>query len=373
MEQLDARVLAAADLAVERLEFPSSSTDDPTVEVGLEVRNRGDAAAGPFELTIGLTLDRIIGNEDDVVFSTEQVGSLAAGYSISAAVTHDVPAGIPHGRYFAFLAAEPAMGDANPDNNSIITAQRVFRSGDDTGLIAVRGGGLLILPGDETPRPADHTHIGRFMASTRALRGGFVISNIGEGALDITSVRIEGAGAASFAVTKRPASVLLPQQTTRMVLSFDPIGRGLHNARVVIESSSPDQPSYEFAIRGRGIRPGEVRLTLGDKVIALEGETVGNLTRLSEWTGQGAPTFTITNTGPRKVFLAGATITPYGVPPYQTHPRFVVVDSPGGYLRRGAARTFHITTDAPSDVGVANVYVYVGGFAPFHIRFVLDD
>lgn len=374
MEQLDVRILAAADLAAERFEFPSSSTDDASVEVSLEVRNRGDVAAEAFDLKIGLTLDRIIGNADDVIISDELVPGLAAGFSISARVTHTLPPGIPHGRYYAFLAVDPDAGDDNPDNDSIITTGRLFRSGDDSGLMAVLGAGMPIPSGDLTPRRADHTHFGRFTATTRFLRSEFFISNVGEGALDITSVRIEGPGAASFAVKKPPAGVVLPQQSTRLVLRFDPVSAGIHNARVVIASSSPTQPTYEFAVRGRGISTGQVRLTLGDRIIALENETIGQLTRLSDWTGTGAPTFTISNTGPRNVFLAGATVTPYGVPPfYQTNPRFVVVDSPGGYLRRGNARSFHITTDGPSEVGIANVYVYVGGFQPLHVRFVLDD
>lgn len=375
LEQLESRTLAAADLAVERLDFPSGSTDDPSLEIGFEVRNRGDADPGEFVLTIGLTLDQVIGNGDDVVLGESPVSGLMRGFSISTRSDYDTPPSVPPGVYFGFCSVRLESGaDADPANDSLLTASRVFRSGDAAGRIEVSGAGQWIPPGDVTPRFADHTHFGKFRPTTPYRNRAFVITNVGEGALDLASVRIDGPGAASFSIKTYPASTLLAGDSSKLIVSFDPVSSGRQNATITINSSSSDDPAYQFAIRGRGIDPGLVRLTFGARIVVSEGQTVGSPVALSEWSGSGDPMFVLINTGPRKVWIAGAEVRPYGVPPfYQTHPRFEILDNPTGYLRRGASMTFRIVSDGPSEIGILNFNVYLGGFWATQIGFVLDD
>lgn len=375
LEQLEPRTLAAADLAVERLDFPSGSTEDPSLEIGFEVRNRGDADPGAFVLTIGLTLDGVIGNADDVLLSESPVSGLMPGYSISTRSDYDTPPGVPPGVYFGFCSVRLESGDdADPTNDRRLTASRVFRSGDAAGRIEVSGAGQWIAPGDVTPRFADNTHFGKFRATTPYRNRAFVLTNVGEGALDVASVRIDGPGAASFSVKSNPASTILPGDSSTLIVGFDPVSAGRKNATITINSSSSDDPVYHFAIRGRGINPGLVRLTLGARTIVPEGQTIGNPVALSEWSGSGDPMFVLTNTGPRKVWIAGAEIRPYGVPPfYQTHPRFEILDHPTGYLRRGASIMFRVISDGPSEIGILNLNIYLGGFWPTQIGFILDD
>ena len=69
VEQLEPRTLMAVDLSVDRLEMEPGSVSDASIATSVEVTNRGESDGGPFTLTLGLTLNRVIGNSDDVTIS----------------------------------------------------------------------------------------------------------------------------------------------------------------------------------------------------------------------------------------------------------------------------------------------------------------
>jgi hypothetical protein len=80
------------------------------------------------------------------------------------------------------------------------------------------------------------------------------IENYGSASLDLTDLRLTGAGADQFSVTNTPQSIA-PDGTGEVGVSFTPTESGTQQATLVIDSNDPDEPTREIPVTGDGLGP----------------------------------------------------------------------------------------------------------------------
>ena len=80
------------------------------------------------------------------------------------------------------------------------------------------------------------------------------VENYGSAALDLTDVRITGAGADQFSVTDTPQPIA-PNTAGEIGVSFTPTEGGTHQATLVIDSNDHDEPTRELTVTGEGLGP----------------------------------------------------------------------------------------------------------------------
>lgn len=118
--------------------------------------------------------------------------------------------------------------------------------------INVQGNSISIASGDATPALADHTDFGADSVGSAFART-FTIQNTGNANLTISNLTANGANAGEFVVSglSFPATVVAGSSTTFQV-TFTPGGTGLRSALITIANNDGDEPSYTFAVQGRG-------------------------------------------------------------------------------------------------------------------------
>ncbi|MGD9780999.1 MAG: choice-of-anchor D domain-containing protein [Kiritimatiellia bacterium] len=80
----------------------------------------------------------------------------------------------------------------------------------------------------------------------------WAITNPGTANLVVSSVTIQGAGAAHFSVTTYPAEIG-PGAASNLAVRFSPTAAGLCTAAVVIVNNDADENPYEIHVQGRGL------------------------------------------------------------------------------------------------------------------------
>jgi hypothetical protein len=121
--------------------------------------------------------------------------------------------------------------------------------------IEVRGNGLGIANGDETPSLTNGTDFGSADVSSGTATRTFSIHNLGTTDINLTGnpvVEITGVNASDFSVTAAPATSIGVAESTDMQLRFVPSGHGLRTATVSIVNDVPNASPYTFAIQGTG-------------------------------------------------------------------------------------------------------------------------
>ena len=122
--------------------------------------------------------------------------------------------------------------------------------------IDVQGNGQSIADGDTTPSLADYTDFGEIQVSGENMTRSFTIRNSGDGDLNLTTdpkISITGTNAADFGVAQGADSPVEPGGATTFKVIFDPNGEGERTAAITISNNDPDEGSYNFSIKGRGI------------------------------------------------------------------------------------------------------------------------
>lgn len=120
---IHARVVAAIDLAVQRLEVPASVVSDETFPVKMEDKNRGSQdISGSWTDRLWLSSDAVLDNGDELVGTFNVAGPLKSGQSASRTVAVQAPH-LP-GRYYliAQLDTENTIAESNESNNTFISA-----------------------------------------------------------------------------------------------------------------------------------------------------------------------------------------------------------------------------------------------------------
>ena len=113
-----------------------------------------------------------------------------------------------------------------------------------------------VISGSTTATLATGTALGRTAAAGSAfIERTFIITNTGLGTLTFTGtprVRVEGPGAASFAIAGPSAPSLAPGAAATFVVHFDPIAAGGFSVVLYIPSSDRWTPEFSFLIVGTG-------------------------------------------------------------------------------------------------------------------------
>ena len=163
-----------------------------------------------------------------------------------------------------------------------------------TGLapeINLKGNGMTIANGDNTPSLSDHTDFGSLQIGNGLVTRTFAIENIGTAALNLNGapkVAISGAHAADFIVTLQPTSPVAVSSSTTFVMTFAPGAAGLRTATVSIANNDLDENPYTFALQGAG-------------TVQPDGPVCVGFTNRTTAQGLGSEDV-------RKVFAAGSTV-----------------------------------------------------------------
>lgn len=179
----------------------------------------------------------------------------------------------------------------NPTSVGPKTASLLIPNDDDTegayalqltGLgvepeIDVLGNGVSIADNDTTPVLTDHTDFGGAVLDGETVVTTFTISNTGTSSIHVSSITIGGAHAGNFTLSGITLpKVVAPSTTQTFEVTFDPSASGLRTATVTISNDDFDEGTYDFAIQGKCVIPGELDPTLA--LGATGGTTVVNCT-----------------------------------------------------------------------------------------------
>lgn len=141
-------------------------------------------------------------------------------------------------------------GEENPGVNSQAGAIGTISGGISScgAEINVKGNGVSIVDGDNTPALADHTDFGS--VATGETRS-FTIENTGAGTLTISS--IVSSNSSEFAVSGAPSSVAAGASANFLV-TFTPSSLGsTKTATITINNNDADESAYDFALQAFGI------------------------------------------------------------------------------------------------------------------------
>jgi hypothetical protein len=114
--------------------------------------------------------------------------------------------------------------------------------------LEVLGNGQAILDGDTSPVPEDATDFGRIDANGAFAAHLYTVVNQGQADLIIGSVGVTGSS--DFAVSRQPAAIVRPGESTAFVITFDPSRTGVQTATVIIDSNANGSVPYTFRVQG---------------------------------------------------------------------------------------------------------------------------
>jgi len=102
---------------------------DQTITVPTTIRNLGAAASGTFHVTWVLSLDAVIGNEDDIAIDEEEFSSLAAGGTITLSRDIQLPVGVALGSYRVGVWVDDRgdVAESNENDNRAVSAANALR------------------------------------------------------------------------------------------------------------------------------------------------------------------------------------------------------------------------------------------------------
>jgi len=121
--------------------------------------------------------------------------------------------------------------------------------------IEVLGNNQVILDGDTTPSPSDHTDFGNCYVPSGSVTRTFTIRNMGLQDLNLTGSpdQVVVTGSSDFTVTQQPSSpVAANGGTTTFEITFDPSSYETKTATISIANDDSDENPYDFVIQGTG-------------------------------------------------------------------------------------------------------------------------
>jgi CSLREA domain-containing protein len=123
---------------------------------------------------------------------------------------------------------------------------------ESLGEIELRGNNIIIVDGDPSPDPDDHTDFGQ--TTSAPITRTFKIKNIGnlDLALQSGAITITGTNASLFTLGNitLPATINGPNGMLTFEVTYTPITPGIHTATINIASSDCDESPFDFAIKG---------------------------------------------------------------------------------------------------------------------------
>jgi hypothetical protein len=319
----------------------------------------------------GTTIDRVYTSASTGILSlnldgTPKVqisGANADEFSVVAFPTSPVPSGTSTTFTIRFSPAAAGLRTAvitipNDDANEhpyTFTVQ-----GTGTGVapdINVKGNGISILDGDNTPSPLDLTDFGSSGIGAPPVTHQFTIENLGTAALNLNGtplVTVTGPAASDFVVTILPNTPLAVGNTTTFSVQFAPTAPGLRTATISIASNDFYENPYDFAIQGSGLDQ-EIDLQGGSPLTSIvDGDTTPSTADGTDFgsqcvsAGTVSRTFTIVNSGGANLNLTGTPkVTVSGANPSD----FTVTTQPVTPVGSTSSTTFTVTFN-PSAPGL---------------------
>ncbi|MGI6250065.1 MAG: choice-of-anchor D domain-containing protein [Anaerolineaceae bacterium] len=229
--------------------------------------------------------------------------------------------------------------------------------------IDVRGNGVSIPDGDDSPGIEDGTEFGEVLVTGGTVQHTFTIHNTGTAALNLTGnpvVSIGGTHAGDFTVLAQPAAQVTAGGFVSFTIEFTPQAIGLRQAVVSIVNDDADENPYTFTIQGTGTAP-EIDIRGNNVPIASDDNTPGTEDGTDFGTaeldaGSVEHTFTIHNTGNARLFLTGEPIVAIQA---EQSGDFAVLEQPEGYIDAGGSVSFTIRF-TPQAAGLRQAIVSIG-------------
>lgn len=121
--------------------------------------------------------------------------------------------------------------------------------------INIKGNGVDIANGDNTPTTTDHTDFGSVLVDGGSVNRTFTIENKGTATLLLNGnpvVQISGTNVSDFSVVVNPLTTIAVSGSTTFQVKFDPSSAETKTATISIANNDADENPYTFAIQGTG-------------------------------------------------------------------------------------------------------------------------
>ncbi len=238
--------------ATDGTDFGSAEINTGTVLKTFKIYNLGDA---PLNLN-GNPLIEILGaNAADFTVVTPPPSQIATNASATFTIQFDPSVS---GLRTATLSIQNNDINENPYDFVI----------QGTGItlpeINVKGNGVTIANGDNTPNVSDNTDFGSLAANSGTVVKTFTIENLGSADLNLTGtpiIEFSGVNASEFTVSALPATTVISGANTTFQVTFSPMGYGIRSAALSIANNDSNENPYNFSIQGRGINTPEIKVT----------------------------------------------------------------------------------------------------------------
>ncbi len=195
---------------------------------------------------------------------------------------------------------------------------KIQGNGTVTPDIEVLGNNQVILDNDNTPSTTDSTDFGEldFVFQKDTVR--YKIKNTGTKGLTLSGtspyITLSGTNSADFGIVATPSQTIPAGDSTFFDVEFNPGAVGDRLAEITILSDDPDEGTFNFAIKGKGVESPEIGISGNGNSIP-DGDTNPSTAKLTDFgdvdvvTGSITNQFVIANTG-------SGTLTLDGVSPY---------------------------------------------------------
>ena len=237
--------------------------------------------------------------------------------------------------------------------------------GTATPEIDLRGRGVSIANGDNTPTAVDDTDFGTEDILEGLQPQSFKVHNTGSGTLTLTGnplVSLSGAHTSDFHVSQLPtADSVVAGDSIDFVITFDPTVVGIRTAQVSIENTDADENPFTFMIRGIGLASSDMNV-LGNGIAIVNGDITpshADSTALDSTIMDSTSyvTYTIQNLGSADLNLTDP--SPH-VNISGTHASdFSVVVEPTALIASGGGSTTFKISFTPSDEGDRNATISI--------------
>jgi hypothetical protein len=359
--------LQATDIATTGGEFEPGDS----ITFTATIRNGGNAATGPFEVTYALSTDNTLGNPDDVVlFFKVVMDSIAAGQTTTDTRTVAIPAGAAAGEYFIGMVLDPDddldEGTAESNNTDFTPTAlvHVTEPPPPTPQITLLGGGSLGTEIDHNTKAkrANGTGYGPVVLEEGGKEITYRIRNTGLQPLSITLIEPRGQVPGDYEVIVDPELTIAPGESTDFEVRFSPSAFGTRRANIAIFTNDPSRPRFTMKIAGRGMPPDSA----ADIDVRGDGNSISDNDRKARANtdtrygnvalgGLSERIYTIRNEGESTLTLSAPLVTIGGQDP--TH--FQVSIQPGVTVLAPGASTTVTVRFAPTTVGQKKAEVQI--------------
>lgn len=226
--------------------------------------------------------------------------------------------------------------------------------------------GELIVNGDPNMEAGNGAWFGGVHVGTGVATHVFMLSNAGDGPLEISTVSPQGGDSEEFELISAPSNAVVdPGESTELEIRFDPQAKGVRSTLFFVENSDPDDDPYALWLGGDGLQS-EMRVLGTNQAWIVNGDTNPVLATGADFGIYGdAPLrrrFAITNAG---TFLLTLTGTPRVVIAGEHTGDFAVVSQPPDALDPGEAAEFEIEF-FPQVTGTRRSVVQIGSDDTYH-------